>query len=56
MATAPSIKEIVNICTIRSEYYLPCKDCKFYGRYCERIKHKHKVKKPYYLKEYNYVD
>lgn len=56
MATAPSTRDIVNICTIRSDNYLPCKDCKYYGKYCERIKHKHKVKKPYYLKEYNYVD
>lgn len=45
MATTSSIRDVVNICTIRSDNYLPCKDCKYYGKYCERIKHKHKVKK-----------
>lgn len=54
--TKVSTSTVIELCNMRQQYFLPCKDCKFYGKYCENIKHKFKVKKPYELRRGDYYD
>lgn len=46
-----SLIDIATTCEIRKDHGRTCKDCIYYGKVCERIKHRNNVSKPAELVE-----
>lgn len=38
---------IISVCDLRMNNHLPCRNCEYTGKICDRIKHKYIVSKPY---------
>lgn len=41
-----ALLDIATTCEIRKDHGRTCKDCIYYGKICERIKHRYDVSKP----------
>ena len=41
-----AVQEITSICSLRTAYEMDCRDCKYYGDYCNQVKEIFKVERP----------
>lgn len=41
------MEDIISICDMRNTYTLSCRNCKYVGKMCDKVKHTYRVSKPY---------
>lgn len=41
------METILSVCDMRTTYGLSCRNCEYVGKWCDGVKHKYRVKKPY---------